>query len=116
MPLPSQRELSGSPVEQLSTETSNYYWSPALAVTAGSTFSAPTVTIYEYDPAYPYDTKDVTATVCAAGATMGTGTYAGEVGVTIKALTAGYEYRVQLGCTSSDGNVPGEYFRIRCQV
>lgn len=116
MPLPSPDELPGSPVSQTSWASDNYFWDPSAEVSSGSTFSAPTATIYEYDPAYPSDAKDVTATVCAGGAFMGSGANANQVGVTITALTAGYEYRVQLGCASSDGNQPGAYFRVRCQV
>lgn len=116
MPLPSQDELPGSPVTQASWATKVYAWDPAAEAAGGSTFSGPTATIYRYDPAYPYDVQDATATVCPSGAAMGAGATANQVVLSLAALVAGYEYRVQLGCTSSDGNKPAAYFRVRCIV
>lgn len=118
MPILSTLELPGSPQEQASWATETWYWSPASELAAGATISAPTCTVLQYDPAYAAnlaDGKDVTASVVAAGSPfVGSGSYAGTVGVTIQSLAPGYEYEVRLGCTSSDGNKPGRFFRLRC--
>ena len=117
MALLSQLELPGSPTEQASFGATTYYWDPTAELASGETISSPAATVLEYDPRYPLDTKDVTATVAAAGSPfLGSGTNAGQVGITIPAgvLTAGYEYRVQLSALASGGHTPARFFRIRC--
>jgi hypothetical protein len=113
----SQLELPGSPTEQASFGATTYYWDPTAELAAGETLSSPAATVLQYDPRYPTDTKDVTATAVAAGSPfLGSGANAGQVGVTIPAsvLTAGYEYRVQLSVLASGGHTPARFFRIRC--
>ena len=119
MALISQLELPGSPTEQASVGATTYYWDPTAELAAGETISGPAALVLEYDPRYPTDTKDVTATVVAAGSPfMGNGANAGQAGVTIPAngLTPGYEYRVQLSVQASGGHTPVRFFRIRCLV
>lgn len=117
--LVSQLELPGSPYEQASYATQTYWWNPAAT---GDLGSGETVTnlgakVLQYDPRSPWDAVDVTATVLAAGSPfVGTGSYAGEVGVTVQGLTAGYEYRVALWFTASTAHTPGRFFRVRCLV
>lgn len=113
----SQLELPGSPTEQASYGATTYYWDPTAELAAGETLSSPLATVLQYDPRYPTDTKDVTATVVAAGSPfLGSGANAGQVGITISAgvLAAGYEYRVQLSVLASGGHTPARFFRIRC--
>ena len=117
MALLSMLELPGSPTEQASAATITYYWDPTAELGAGESVSSPTCTVTAYDPAYPDDTNDVTATSVAPGSPfVGVGSYGGLVGVTVQGLTAGYEYRVLLGCTASAGHVPVRFFRVRCLV
>ncbi|MGI8915211.1 MAG: hypothetical protein ACR2JY_15735 [Chloroflexota bacterium] len=119
MAMVSQLELPGSPTEQASAGATTYYWDPTAELAAGETISNPVVLVLEYDPRYPADTKDVTATVAAAGSPfLGRGANAGQVGVTIPAnvLVAGYEYRVQLSVLASGGHAPVRFFRLRCQL
>jgi len=118
MPTLSTLELPGSPQEQASWATETWYWSPANELATGAVVSAPTCTVYQYDPAYAAnaaDRQDVTASVLAAGSPfIGGGSYANTVRMTMHSLAPGYEYEVRLGCTSSDGNKPGRFFRLRC--
>ena len=117
MAIISQLELPGSPTEQASGGAATYYWDPTAELASGETLSSPAVVVLEYDPRYPTDTKDVTATVAGAGSPfLGSGANAGQVGITIPAnvLTAGYEYRVQLSVAASGGHTPARFFRIRC--
>ena len=122
MSIVSQLELPGSPVEQASWSQSTYYWDPSAELQAGETISAPTCTVYEYDPSYAQnvgDSKDVTSTVLAAGSpAIGSGAYANMVQVVISAnvLVPGYIYQVRLGCTGSAGSTPARFFRVRCKV
>ena len=117
MALVSQLELPGSPSEQASYATQTYYWDPAAELASGETVSGPGAKALQYDPHYPWDTMDVTATVLAAGSPfVGMGTYANQVGVTVQGLTPGYEYRVELWFTAAAGHVPGRFFRVRCVV
>ena len=121
MALVSTLELPGSPAEVSSTAPATaFYWNDTAELQTGETLSAPVCTILEYDPRYPLDTEDVTATVQAAGspAIVASGVNAGDVSVTIKAasLTAGYEYRVMLSATGSLGTNPQRYFRIVCKL
>ena len=119
MPIVSQLELLGSPTEQASYGATTYYWNPANDLAAGETISVPAAKVLQYDPAYPNDTKDVSSTALAAGSPfLGTGTYAGQVGLTVPVggLTPGYEYRVQVSCLASGGHTPARFFRVRVQV
>ena len=119
MAIISTLELPGSPTELSSTApASSFYWNASLELLSGETLSAPICTVLEYDPRYPTDTKDVSTTVLAVGSPsiVASGTYAGDVQVTIAAgvLIAGYEYRVMMSATGSLGTSPQRYFRIRC--
>ena len=115
MALSSALELPGSPVEQGSLETRTRYWSPAALLGVGVTISAPVCTVLAYDPANSATTTNVTSTVVAAGSPfLGSGAFAGMVGVTLHALTIGQEYRVTLSATCSDASVVEAYFRVRC--
>jgi len=71
MAIISQLELPGSPTEQASGGAATYYWDPTAELASGETLSSPAVVVLEYDPRYPTDTKDVTATVAGAGALAG---------------------------------------------
>lgn len=117
MAIVSQLELPGSPVEQASWGSTTYYWDPTNDLATGETVSNPAAAVLQYDPRYPSDTKDVTATVLAAGSPfLGSGANAGQVGITLaaNALAPGYEYRVQLSVLASGGHTPARYFRVRC--
>ncbi len=119
MAVVSQLELPGSPAEQASDATVTYYWNPAATgdLESGETVTSPGAKVLQYDPRFPWDTVDVTASVLAAGSPfVGTGVYAAEVGVTMQGLVPGYEYRVALWFTASGGHVPGRFFRVRCLV
>ena len=111
MPPVSQLELAGSPYEQGSRETVTYSWTPVLA--AGEACTAAQAAAFEYDPAYPNDTKDVSSAVLATGTpTVSNGT----VSVTVQALTPGYEYRVEVWSAPSATHVEERFLRVRCQV
>jgi hypothetical protein len=115
----SQLELPGSPTEQASFGATTYYWDPTAELAAGETLSSPAATVLQYDPRYPTDTRDLTATVVAAGSPfLGSGANTGQIGITVPAgvLTAGYEYRVQVSALASGGHTPARFFRIRCLV
>ncbi|MCL4545111.1 MAG: hypothetical protein M1118_11025 [Chloroflexi bacterium] len=119
MAVVSQLELPGSPSEQASYAVITYYWNPAQTgdLASGETVTNPGAKVLQYDPRYPWDTVDVTATTLAAGSPfVGTGAYAAEVGVTVQDLVPGYEYRVELWFTASGGHTPGRFFRVRCLV
>lgn len=110
MPVVSQIEFSNSPFEQGSGETTPYTWTPTLL--AGETCTAATVKVYQYDPTYANDTLDVTATANPAGATVSAST----IQVVITALTAGYEYRVQVTTVLSANHTEMRFLRVRCQI
>ena len=110
MALVSQLELANSPYEQGSSETVPYTWTPILA--AGETCTAATVKVYEYDPRYIYDSKDVTATVSAGVPSV----TAGVITVLVTALTAGYEYRIQITTVLSASHTEMRYLRVKCQI
>jgi hypothetical protein len=115
----SQLELPGSPEEQASYAVVTYWWNPAATgdLGSGETVTNPGAKVLQYDPRYPWDTVDVTASVLAAGSPFaGTGSYASQIGVTLQGLIAGYEYRVALWFTASAAHTPGRFFRVRCLV
>ena len=120
MALASTLELPGSPVELASTAPSTtFYWDASPELLSGEALTSPVCTIREYDPRYPTDTKDVTATVLQGTASVVTsGAFAGDVVVVIAAasLTPGYEYRVELSGSGSLGTNPWRYFRIACRI
>ena len=118
MPFASQLELQGSPTEQSTAADQVYSWDPANDGLAGEAWSGPVAIALQYDPLYPYDTKDVTATLVAAGyPQMGSGLTANKVLVKLTGaqLTAGLEVRVELKCSGSLGSLPFRFFRVRCQ-
>lgn len=115
MPAFSASELQNSPQDQLSTAVRTYYWNPAPDFDTGTTFSSPFARAYKYDAFYPADTQDVSSTVIGTGSPfMGSGVHANQIGVVLQNLAPGYEYRIVLWCTASDGSTPSNFFRVKC--